>query len=188
MSVHILGIRHHGPGSARNVKQFLEEIKPDIVLIEGPPEADDILQWVSHKELKPPVAILCYQPDRPKQSCFYPFAEFSPEWQAILYARKNNIHVRFMDLPIANQFAVENEMNKTDANPTDDIPSINNARINDDSANGNETDQVDAQKDPISFLAAVAGYDDGEKWWEHTFEHRHNNGKYLLPSMKRCRN
>ena len=78
MAIHVLGIRHHGPGSARNVKQFLEDIKPDIVLVEGPPEADGILQWVSHKELKPPVAILCYQPDNPQQSSFYPFAEFSP--------------------------------------------------------------------------------------------------------------
>jgi uncharacterized protein DUF5682 len=180
MSIHILGIRHHGPGSARNVKQFLEEIKPDIVLVEGPPEADDILQWVSHKELKPPVAILCYQPDRPKQSCFYPFAEFSPEWQAILYARKNNIHVRFMDLPIANQFAVENEMSKKEEQPPGDVPSINNGRINNDAANENGTDQMEAQKDPISFLAAAAGYNDGEKWWEHTFEHRHNNEEVFV--------
>jgi hypothetical protein len=51
MSVHVLGIRHHGPGSARNVRSFLEELKPDIVLVEGPPEADDILQWATHREL-----------------------------------------------------------------------------------------------------------------------------------------
>ncbi len=77
MAIHILGIRHHGPGSARNVKQFLEQIKPDIVLVEGPPEADGILQWVTDKELIPPVAILCFQPDNPQQAVFYPFAEFS---------------------------------------------------------------------------------------------------------------
>src|SRR6185369_4229670 len=110
MAIHILGIRHHGPGSARNVKQFLEDIQPDIVLVEGPVEADGILQWASNKELKPPVAILCYHPDNPQHSSFYPFAEFSPEWQAIQYARKNNIHVRFMDLPVGQQFAVEEEM------------------------------------------------------------------------------
>src|ERR1043165_3359969 len=112
MAVYILGIRHHGPGSARNVKAFLEQIKPDIVLVEGPPEADDILQWVTNKELKPPVAILAYQPENPNRSVFYPFAEFSPEWQAILYAKQNNIHVRFMDLPVAHQFAIENEKQK----------------------------------------------------------------------------
>ena len=47
MTVHVLGIRHHGPGSARNVRSFLEELKPDIVLVEGPPEADEILQWAA---------------------------------------------------------------------------------------------------------------------------------------------
>lgn len=112
MATHILGIRHHGPGSARNVKAFLENTQPDIVLVEGPPEADGILQWATHKELKPPVAILCYQPDNPQQSCFYPFAEFSPEWQAIIYAKQHNIPVRFMDLPSGNQFAIEQEKRK----------------------------------------------------------------------------
>ena len=74
MAVHILGIRHHGPGSARNIKRYLETLNPDIVLIEGPPEADEIIQWVDHDEIKPPVAILCYQPDNPDKSSFYPFA------------------------------------------------------------------------------------------------------------------
>jgi hypothetical protein len=55
------------------------------------------------------VALLCYQPDDPQRSVFYPFADFSPEWQAILYARKQNIHVRFMDLPAGNQMLVEKE-------------------------------------------------------------------------------
>src|ERR1700761_9630751 len=107
MSIHILGIRHHGPGSARHVRKFLHTVQPDIVLVEGPPEADGILSWVTHAELKPPVAILAYQPDNPKESSFYPFAEFSPEWQAILYAKKRNIHVRFMDLPAIHRFALK---------------------------------------------------------------------------------
>jgi hypothetical protein len=105
MATHILGIRHHGPGSAARVRDFLEELTPDIVLVEGPPEADHLLQWVSHEGLKPPVALLCYQPDDPSKSVFYPFAEFSPEWQAVQYARRKNIHVRFMDLPAGNQVA-----------------------------------------------------------------------------------
>src|ERR1700753_1905663 len=107
MAIHLLGIRHHGPGSARNVRTFLQSVKPDIVLVEGPPEADSLLKWVGHAELKPPVALLCYQPENPQRSVFYPFAEFSPEWQAILYAQTQHIPVRFMDLPISNQFGLE---------------------------------------------------------------------------------
>lgn len=161
MSIHVLGIRHHGPGSAKNVKQFLEKLQPDIVLVEGPPEADPILQWVTHAELKPPVAILAYQPDNPQHSSFYPFAEFSPEWQAILYARKHNIHVRFMDLPAIHRFALTDEAPKEEDNSP-----INN----------NEAPVVpEIRIDPISYLAEAAGYTDGEKWWEHMFEYRSAN-------------
>jgi hypothetical protein len=179
MAIHILGIRHHGPGSARNVSQFLEKIKPDIVLIEGPPEADGILEWATHKEIKPPVAILCYQPDNPQQSSFYPFAEFSPEWQAILYAKKNNIHVRFMDLPVSNRFAFDNE-NKATPKPDDPVDStVNNYSINNNEEEHISEELVDADlprwPDPISYLAEAAGYSDGEKWWEHMFEYRQNN-------------
>ncbi len=163
--IHVLGIRHHGPGSARNVKVFLEEIKPDIVLVEGPPEADAILQWAASKEMKPPVAILVYQPDDSHQSVFYPFAEFSPEWQAILYAKQNNIHVRFIDLPMSHQFALENEKKKNN----ETSPSLNN------SADAIEDATETIQYDPVKYLANAAGYDDGEKWWEHMFEYRHNN-------------
>jgi hypothetical protein len=169
--IHILGIRHHGPGSAKNVKEFLETVKPDIVLVEGPPEADPLLQWVNHAELKPPVAILVYQPDNPQQSSFYPFAEFSPEWQAISYARRNNIHVRFMDLPVGHQIAVFKEKQPPEEQPGSADPSVNNYSLR----NNEVVEAVAFRRDPISYLAEAAGYADGEKWWEHMFEHRRGN-------------
>lgn len=165
MAVHILGIRHHGPGSARNVKAFLETVKPDIVLVEGPPEADGMLQWVSNEGLKPPVALLCYQPDDPQKSVFYPFADFSPEWQAILYARKQNIHVRFMDLPAGNQMLIEKERQVVKPEDEPEADHINNEA----------QDYQQLYKSPISHLSDAAGYTDDEKWWEHTFEYRNDN-------------
>src|SRR5687767_4279439 len=177
--IHILGIRHHGPGSAKNVKDFLETVKPDIVLVEGPPEADPLLQWVNHAELKPPVAILVYQPDDPQQSSFYPFAEFSPEWQAMSYARKHNIHVRFMDLPMSHHIALEKEKHEQQKKAPENIPSADQPgaaapSVNNYSLRNNEVlEAIAIKKDPISYLAEAAGYDDGEKWWEHMFEHRH---------------
>jgi hypothetical protein len=165
MAVHILGIRHHGPGSARNVKAFLETVRPDIVLVEGPPEADAMLQWVSNEGLKPPVALLCYQPDDPQKSVFYPFADFSPEWQAILYARKQNIHVRFMDLPAGNQMLVERERQVVKQDDEPDTDHIN--------SDVQSFEQL--YKSPMSYLADAAGFADDEKWWEHTFEYRNNN-------------
>ncbi|MGB8193790.1 MAG: DUF5682 family protein [Chitinophagaceae bacterium] len=171
MPTHILGIRHHGPGSARNVKAFLEELKPDIVLVEGPPEADGILQWAANEALKPPVAILVYQPDDPQQSSFYPFASFSPEWQAIQYGVKNNIPVRFMDLPATNRFALRsNGKAQEEQGTSEQVAPVNNYSISNDEL----VEQAEIKRDPISYLAEAAGYEDGEKWWEHMFEHRHN--------------
>lgn len=156
MSIHILGIRHHGPGSARRVRAALEKIKPDIVLVEGPPDADGILEWVGHDDLKPPVAILVFQPDDPKKAVFYPFSEFSPEWQAILYAKQNKIPVKFMDLPMAHQFELRHQ-------PATDS-SLNNSIV--------VPDAETLRRNPIAWLAAAAGFEEEENWWEHEFEYR----------------
>ena len=173
MAIHILGIRHHGPGSARNVKEYLEEHKPDIVLVEGPPDADALLDWATHKDLKPPVSILVYQPDDSKKALFYPFAEFSPEWQAILYAKKNNIPVRFMDLPLLNYFALGKQMDE-EGNEEKPIEE-NNVQEEEIIVSTPEELLIPQYRDPISYLAEADGFGDSEKWWEHHFEYRMNN-------------
>ena len=157
MSIHILGIRHHGPGSARNVRSMIEKIGPDIILVEGPTEGEALLQWIIHNEMKPPVAILAYRPDEPNQASFYPFAEFSPEWQALHYAVYNNIPVKFMDLPLSHSFALEKE----------EISKEKKEKLTE--------DEKQIARDPLFFLAQAAGYDDSEIWWEHMFEQRMND-------------
>lgn len=105
--LHLFGIRHHGPGSARSLQAALETLQPDIVLVEGPPEANDILTWLAHPELEPPVALIIYRPDRPQRAVYYPFAVFSPELQAVRYGLAHDLPVRFIDLPQAHQMAME---------------------------------------------------------------------------------
>jgi hypothetical protein len=105
MSVHVFGIRHHGPGSARALKAALNELNPDIVLIEGPPDADSLISFIGNQQLQPPVAILVYPPDQPRKGVFYPFAEFSPEWQALRWARSHEVPAKFIDLPQQLQMA-----------------------------------------------------------------------------------
>ena len=39
MAIHLLGIRHHGPGSCRNVLNYLQHPQPDLILAEAPAEA-----------------------------------------------------------------------------------------------------------------------------------------------------
>ncbi|GAA3336316.1 hypothetical protein GCM10020358_08000 [Amorphoplanes nipponensis] len=101
MPERLYGIRHHGPGSARGVVQELDRQRPDIVLIEGPPEADELVRWVADEGLQPPVALLGYAADNPARAAFWPFAVFSPEWQAMRWAVRHGVPVRFFDLPYA---------------------------------------------------------------------------------------
>ncbi|MFN2142715.1 MAG: DUF5682 family protein [Candidatus Promineifilaceae bacterium] len=96
---HIFGIRHHGPGSALALRQALEELDPDILLVEGPPDGNAILHWLNHPQMILPTAVLIYRPDRPQSAAYYPYTKFSPETQAIRFALERNRPVRFADLP-----------------------------------------------------------------------------------------
>ena len=58
--LHIFGIRHHGPGSARSVLNALRQLQADIALVEGPPDAEPILPLLAGDAMQPPIAILIY--------------------------------------------------------------------------------------------------------------------------------
>ncbi len=159
MSVHLFGIRHHGPGSARSLRRALEALSPDAVLVEGPPDADAHLPLAAHPEMKPPVALLVYDPATPAHAVYYPFVEFSPEWQAIRYALEHGIPARFIDLPQANQLSAE---------PADgdgpDAP--------DGAGDVGTYPEPEVREDPLGWLARAAGEPDGERWWERLVETR----------------
>ena len=101
----VLGIRHHGPGSARSVIAELDRVKPGVVLIEGPADADPVLSLAAAPGMEPPVALLAYAPDEPRVSAFWPYAVFSPEWQALSWALSRDVPVRFCDLPASMMLA-----------------------------------------------------------------------------------
>jgi hypothetical protein len=150
----VFGIRHHGPGCARSLLQALAQLDPDVVLIEGPPDAAEVLPLAASPDMKPPVALLVYRVDRPGRAVFYPFAEFSPEWQAIRFGLARGLPVRFMDLPQAHHLAKDRAPGAGEGGPEE------------------ETEDPIARRDPIGALAQVAGFSDGELWWEHEIERR----------------
>ncbi|MFE0426826.1 DUF5682 family protein, partial [Streptomyces sp. NPDC058953] len=102
----LLGVRHHGPGSARAVAAALAAAAPDAVLIEGPPEADALVALAADEGMRPPVALLAHAVDDPGRAAFWPFADFSPEWVAIRWALAHDVPVRFIDLPAAHTLAM----------------------------------------------------------------------------------
>jgi hypothetical protein len=145
MAVHLLGIRHHGPGSARSVERALGETMPDVLLVELPADCQPLLQWVSAERLVPPVAILGVAVDKPQRAAFLPFASFSPEWVAVQWAVAHQVPVRAFDLPLAYSLVAYDETLNLERRPP---------------------------IDPIGELAAVAGDPDAERWWEDVVEHR----------------
>ncbi len=152
--VRVLGIRHHGPGSARAVLAALTDLQPDRVLIEGPPEADGLVAFATDPDLVPPVALLAYRNDDPAASAFWPFAVFSPEWQAMSWAARRGVPVSFMDLPAAVLLGGQTP----DPHAVADAPTV--------------------RTDPIAVLARVAGHDDPERWWEDVIETRRDGDPF----------
>lgn len=143
-------MRHHGPGSARAVLAALESVRPDAVLVEGPPEGDALLPLAAHGRMRPPVALLAHAVDDPGRAAFWPLADFSPEWVAIRWAAEHGVPVRFVDLPAAHSLALTEQR---EGGPEDG-----------------------RGIDPIGILAGAAGYDDPERWWEDVVEHRAAGG------------
>jgi hypothetical protein len=162
--VEVFGIRHHGPGSARSLVAALVDYQPDAVLIEGPADADSLLRWVLADGMTPPLALLGYAADRPQTAAFWPYAVFSPEWQAMKYALRCDVEVAFCDLPAAAVLARwprgmthddDDELVQTADEPAETLRPVSLE-----------------QHDPLAVLAQAAGYDDPERWWDDLVESR----------------
>ena len=166
--IHLLGIRHHGPGSARSVVSTLNALQPDLILLEGPLEAESILSFANHADMQAPVAVLVYghvaEENQPRAS-FFPFAEFSPEWQAIQYGLRQQIPLRFIDLPQAYNLA--DNWQPSTPSPSAALPPLSEG----------EGRGEGVPIDPIGLLAQAAGYYDSERFWEHLVEQRPHVGE-----------
>ncbi|MCL2091813.1 MAG: DUF5682 family protein [Micrococcales bacterium] len=153
------GVRHHGPGSTASLVAALDQLRPSVVLVEGPSDATGLLPLLADRAMRPPVALLGYAADDPRRAAFWPFAEFSPEYQAVRWALRNDVPVELIDLPVLAQL--------DDAAPAE-------AETEDGTAGPGEPDrpgsQPDDRRDPISALAAAAGYEDPESWWNDLIE------------------
>jgi hypothetical protein len=193
--IHIFGVRHHGPGSARSLRQALESLRPDCILVEGPPEAESVLPFAIDENMKPPVSLLLYDPEKPHRSAIYPFAKFSPEWQAITFGLSENIPVRFMDLPQGIQIALaEKTLEKLLQTANAATPPPEEAEpqegatesATDDSAESPACPEKepDVFRDPLAHLARAAGYSDSERWWEHMVEHRRDGGDVFVAVLE----
>ena len=161
------GIRHHGPGSARRLRAALDAYAPDLILMEMPADAEKHLTEVVDKDLRPPVALVLYDAKDIERASFYPFADFSPEYQAIRWAQEHGVTVTPIDLPARHYLAataahVPPTLFATEAPPPEEpslVPGKTRAQL-----------QKQLRRDPLSLMAELAGYEDSESWWDATRE------------------
>lgn len=187
-AVTLFGIRHHGPGCARSLLKALQALAPDCVLIEGPAGCEALLTHLLDAGLQPPVALLSHSVDDPRRAVFHPFAEFSPEWQAMIWAARAGVPVRFMDLPpgVSLAWQSRDEAGETPAIeiPDDTAPAATPSPDEAVEARAEVPDLTteDVPHDPLDWLALAAGYGDGESWWNHMVEER-GDGEGLFDAI-----
>lgn len=124
--LHWFPVRHHSPTIARQVARCVRERRPKIVFIEGPAEAQAMVEFVTDAKTRPPVAIYSsFQheappapaapptpvtpggppgpalppPGPPRHAAWFPLVTYSPEYQAMLAAKEIGAKVVFIDLP-----------------------------------------------------------------------------------------
>ena len=95
----LVGIRHHSPAGAHYIRELLRETKPDCLLIEAPADFAELIPALTDPALRPPFAVMAYTVEAPVRSVLYPFAVYSPEFQAMLAAKELGIALAFCDLP-----------------------------------------------------------------------------------------
>mgnify|MGYP003317253432 CR=1 FL=1 len=100
-------VRHHSPVCSYQLKKTIKEYRPDIILIEGPENANELIPILTDEETKLPAAFYYFYKDTKKlvsdegddYKCYYPFLLSSPEYNAAAEAKKLGIPSQFIDLP-----------------------------------------------------------------------------------------
>jgi hypothetical protein len=158
----IFGVRHFSPAAGIHVRRALDDAKPEVVLIEGPSDATDLLKHLADRRTVPPVALLAFTKERPVRSLVYPFSSYCAEWVALRWAMETKREVRFIDLP-AGVFLARRREQET-ANAKEEKPP--------------KDDSQAYLDDPYEEIARLAGEQDHHTWWERQFEHAPDVASY----------
>ena len=100
-------VRHHSPVCSYQLIKTMELYRPETVLIEGPSDACELIPVLTDEGTKLPAAIYYFYKDKKKlvsedaedYKCYYPFLYSSPEYNALITAKRLGIKAQFIDLP-----------------------------------------------------------------------------------------
>ena len=100
-------VRHHSPVCSWQLIRAINEFRPDVILIEGPENANELIPVLTDENTVMPCAVYYFYKDKKKlvnkeprdYKCYYPFISSSPEYNAMAEGKRLGIETRFMDLP-----------------------------------------------------------------------------------------
>src|SRR5688500_17777020 len=186
--VNVFGVRHLSPAGAWHLRRYLDQIKPDLVLIEGLADANELISQVTRKGTRPPIALLACTDSLPVRTLIYPLAKYSPEFQAMCWANEHDAAVEFIDLPSDVFLALQDIEQEMRDNVRRRAPEKSDPPAE---APGDETppDQVPTPPPevPVSLYeqyARRAGEPDYETYWERNFEHNVDDDSYRLAAYE----
>ncbi|WP_199186901.1 DUF5682 family protein [Blastopirellula marina] len=181
--INVFGVRHLSPMGAWQLRAYLDELQPEVLLIEGIDDATPLIADMTRKETKPPIAILAYTDSLPVRTIVTPLARYSPEFQAISWAKEHGADAQFFDLPsecFLGLLDAEYELREKAraallAKPDEEEEAAEKANP--------DSSEVAAELDEpkISLyhqVAVAAGETDFETYWERQFEHNTSGGSY----------
>ncbi|MHA1681195.1 MAG: DUF5682 family protein [Promethearchaeota archaeon] len=171
-NIFYFGIRHHSPVASFFLQKAFDAFDPDIVLIEGPADADALIPDIVHPKSKPPLAIHTYFSDKknvlgyngvitPKEdiplriSAWYPFTDFSPEYVCIVEGLRRDLEVHFIDLPLELRLQFEKEI----AEDKDFFDKY-----------GTWSDRCFVETEFMDRLVKKSRYRNFNEFWNHNFE------------------
>ncbi|AIQ17915.1 hypothetical protein H70357_15480 [Paenibacillus sp. FSL H7-0357] len=169
--VHIFGVRHLSPGGAKHLLEYLDQLQPTAVLIEGPSDASDEIRHLTHKVTKPPVAILAFTDELPVRTVLWPFAVYSPEYQGMKWAKENGAEALFIDLPSSVTLGLQDMKRQQRGSGQEAKPAAVEAEES-------SAAEMQDEESLYSRIARLAGEYDYDMYWERNYEHNANAGAY----------
>jgi hypothetical protein len=171
--INVFGVRHLSPMGAWQLREFLDRTKPDLVLIEGLDDAKELLPDVTRKQTQPPIAILAYTDTLPVRTLVYPFARYSPEYQAICWSHEHDVQVEFFDLPSSVFLGLQDA----------EIERLERKRREASESPPSREELVpvgvpEPRRSLYQQIADLAGERDYDTYWERRFEHNSASGSY----------
>lgn len=179
--IYLAPVRHHSPACALAVGALIDEVRPAVVLVEGPEEYGRLLPALLDPRTRPPVAVLSLGTEGGGAG-FYPLAEFSPEWVALRAGARLGAEVAFVDRSWVARAAGERPRDASGRRAPDDGESVEGAT--DDAGDGPEDADGDAfartlqsernlaHSRTITAIAGRLGCRDHDEVWDHLFESR----------------